>query len=1293
MDNINESFHIKDAVPEDADRILKFSIASKVGYFGERRQNIPKEEKSFSKYITHRFIVFPDINQNSNFIGYAEISNSPCTPALPGDCWENWLSQHYCTQLPLNPSNSIFFNTFIYNKSYNPALLRKVLNEIFMRENKVRYIIAVQYPDYGFKKEKERPDYYCLEQFSTRFYPYCFSAIACPNPERIHVICRDDIIQKMSYRFATPEDNDDVVELVDQDRPDIREVLGDYYIAEELLSESSNSILIVTEISKLTAGLIWLNGHVNVTTLLENYNMDQFSNLIRFDEYECFKEKQIAVNSAKRSPINELFAPQNLEPLMKILDKDVNELWEITNSDNQDKTNESNKKHFLFSKKLTKFVEIFRSNDHYLQLTKGQRSIFYNVPCDATNNSKDKEILPNAFAIQLIGLHENHDIRRLFRYLLAAFSAFPDCDYCLLSISIAQTMTTILLEVLKYFIRVQPRPYCKIAEDLYITHRSAIYGELTLFHVQPEDVKDIKQLLSIESPHTLAIPRATSKSTIAAAANGSSFTVASSHISLNMEDEDQQQYDIKVVREILEDIFQNPFSEYQCFIIKCGDATKPKDDNVIVGFVILRPFNSKWLLEKHFVLPYIKDDPTLNLAEIMILKLHPFFHYQADVIFRELARLANCSHFYHFRQTMQQCLSNDLLLSMQPLEPRRIKKLWFGNSYDHSINQTSHGKEEDISKNSNIPTINYSDDHYAVYQNNLMHSDYFGSTANIVILGFTDICKAFLRLFLFIWNKGSNIPTTHNCLPMVNITVICNPGIMEAEYENSFRCEICENDDDCWVNYRNCDAFVRDVTERMDVRIWIRFITGYVKSIDREKHLVKLASNCEIYYEKLLLMCSTDFGISMDLLHTQNIPSNYIQINNRYDKLLFYHRLRMFQNDMCAQPKIVIYGLHVRAFEFINFLLKHDVKGESISLVMPHLLAATQMGLTLNDSTIDIRIEPILREMIEDLNVKVYDRMNLLEIHCNEDQDIVTRVIFQNFFGDKELTFDCDFFISYHEKYIDDGFLKVLQESKLETKNSHILVNETYQTSDENIYAIGNFIKHHSEPNHQYRFVSPQEAAQKIIEALNLDQFEASSKEVKFSQPYYFQAQLPMDHFFFKITIPKRYLANHLNNEYGLPLVTYFEGDFCRVRLNEHNIVEEIVIVTKKNHDYDFCKFFCGRHEMLLNNLRSRWYLKDIYSFLDFFQEPWVALIMNDHFEELQKQNKLLMLTIAQEVMNLKVDRELRSKIMNNYCQDSGVTSQLEETYLKFLRNHRDEFGFEIALPEDFPGPMKFLQD
>lgn len=39
----------------------------------------------------------------------------------------------------------------------------------------------------------------------------------------------------------------------------------------------------------------------------------------------------------------------------------------------------------------------------------------------------------------------------------------------------------------------------------------------------------------------------------------------------------------------------------------------------------------------------------------MILKLHPLFHYQSDVVFRELARQSDSWHFYHFRPTV----SND----------------------------------------------------------------------------------------------------------------------------------------------------------------------------------------------------------------------------------------------------------------------------------------------------------------------------------------------------------------------------------------------------------------------------------------------------------------------------------------------------------------------------------------------------------------------------------------------------------------------------------------------------------
>lgn len=67
--------------------------------------------------------------------------------------------------------------------------------------------------------------------------------------------------------------------------------------------------------------------------------------------------------------------------------------------------------------------------------------------------------------------------------------------------------------------------------------------------------------------------------------------------------------------------------------------------------------------------------------------------------------------------------------------------------------------------------------------------------------------------------------------------------------------------------------------------------------------------------------------------------------------------------------------------------------------------------------------------------------------------------------------------------------------------------------------------------------------------------------------------------------------------------------------------------------NYDHLKCFCGRHELMLNNLKSRWYLRDIVNFLDFFKEPWVELILHDKFEELTTLNKVLVTRTAEDVL------------------------------------------------------------
>ncbi|TMW39972.1 hypothetical protein DOY81_014949 [Sarcophaga bullata] len=123
----------------------------------------------------------------------------------------------------------------------------------------------------------------------------------------------------------------------------------------------------------------------------------------------------------------------------------------------------------------------------------------------------------------------------------------------------------------------------------------------------------------------------------------------------------------------------------------------------------------------------------------------------------------------------------------------------------------------------------------------------------------------------------------------------------------------------------------------------------------------------------------------------------------------------------------------------------------------------------------------------------------------------------------------------------------------------------------------------------------------------------------------------------------------------------------------------------KRKMNYDYLKFFCGRHELMLNNLKSRWYLRDIVNFLDFFKEPWVELLLHDKFEELSTINKVMVTKSAEDVLKENISRDMRLKEMMRKCDERGVTKMIEYTVVDFLRVHRQDFIAQFALHEDFP--------
>lgn len=52
----------------------------------------------------------------------------------------------------------------------------------------------------------------------------------------------------LPFVYFRPEDNDDVVEIIDKSRPAMRESLGDFYIAEEVLSDQPDESIIIAEV-------------------------------------------------------------------------------------------------------------------------------------------------------------------------------------------------------------------------------------------------------------------------------------------------------------------------------------------------------------------------------------------------------------------------------------------------------------------------------------------------------------------------------------------------------------------------------------------------------------------------------------------------------------------------------------------------------------------------------------------------------------------------------------------------------------------------------------------------------------------------------------------------------------------------------------------------------------------------------------------------------------------------------------------------------------------------------------
>lgn len=99
---------------------------------------------------------------------------------------------------------------------------------------------------------------------------------------------------------------------------------------------------------------------------------------------------------------------------------------------------------------------------------------------------------PNAFVIEIVAAMGEHENGALVQLLEASFGCFPNRDYCIIGIP----STIPVFPILKYFVRVTPRPICSFQQELYVLHRNTISSTLFVREMIHSDLNGVEKLIS-----------------------------------------------------------------------------------------------------------------------------------------------------------------------------------------------------------------------------------------------------------------------------------------------------------------------------------------------------------------------------------------------------------------------------------------------------------------------------------------------------------------------------------------------------------------------------------------------------------------------------------------------------------------------------------------------------------------------------------------------------------------------------------------------------------------------------
>lgn len=497
----------------------------------------------------------------------------------------------------------------------------------------------------------------------------------------------------------------------------------------------------------------------------------------------------------------------------------------------------------------------------------------------AAEDEGDDQPTPNAFAVTLFCLDELFDSRAA-DFLDHAFAAFPDRDYCLLTLPHASPETPLLGR----FALASPKPSSTFSHVLYLAHRASMLAPryVTVRRADASDRLGLSSLLSgVESQNAImaAVTRADEELE-------TPLTADPTVVALVAECQEQV---IGVV------------------VMSAGDISEQRVDTL----------RSSFELDRYLLLAKTR---LRAQADLLHFSINPVFASSSRFVLRQAMRLYGKTVVYYPLRADD--VPAPILEEFVQVRPRHRPEKAGSGGVEADVARIGSGELAASARGS------AEDDRHALFflTRKLMSEPKLVNNARIVVVGASDTGISFLETLLMV-----------AYIRFTNVTLISPGGLPQKASDIAGKLSAAQASAP-WTTspeYRPLEL------ERLALESRIRVIDARVTEIDRDAKAVVLPDDSIVPYDTLVITAGlqdqTAARMGADRADAWQLAQRVFTVadsdGNRYLEAATLELARDAQAG--AEDLAVVYGDAIESLSAINALLARGVPGANIVHIRP----------------------------------------------------------------------------------------------------------------------------------------------------------------------------------------------------------------------------------------------------------------------------------------------------------------------------------------------------------------------